>query len=812
MRLAFWAAAYVGGIALSLLHSQSAFWLGGVGILLALYFGWLRAWQLTVCVLCFAFGGIYGAYAISLAFAPATISETVLVPVVGKVVRGPEVDRPPPAYDQNENIAGATSQRFLLRIRTFSIGDQRIEGDLQVRTLSGIPRCAPGDLVAFSSRLVIPRGFANPGLPNSRLASAAKGMNWVCTLGSALEIKPLEVGQGWLPRRIAHFLRLALSRSIDRVLPLKHASFVRIMVLGERNSVGERLEEGFRAAGATHALSVSGLHLAVVVSLVFLLFRWGVSCIAWFALRFPPDRVAALLSLPLVWLYTFMTGEAVATVRSAWMATILLGGTLLGRPSSLAASMAFAALVMLVGNPLLFVDVSFQLSFVSVMALGLFAHMFLDDPSGQSPGIQHRIWRWLKGSLSATFAASLVTAPLVAHHFGEFTPAAPAGNLLLVPLVELVVLPCGLFGAILGLIHPWLAFIPLKLAGLGAGLSLLIAEGFRVIAPVLHIRRPNVFEMLGLLLAAGALLWGIRKSGQARMRWWKACGFMLAIAIGSLVVRDLQRRWSRDFSITFLDVGQGDAALVESPGGFVALVDGGGRYDQSFDTGARIIEPVLRARGINHLDLVVLSHPHPDHLNGLFRILERFQVDAIWTNGDRGGNPKYDDFVRLAARHGIPILAPVQTVHGPLTIQVLGPWLDGNIAAPPELGTNDASLVLRLVFAGKAILLPGDIAEAGEFELLGQSDLGAILASLVLKVPHHGSRYSSGEAFIDGVQPTLAVVSAGRFNSFGLPHPQAMARYTRRGIAILRTDQHGAINIRILPDGTVHATCMSDCR
>jgi competence protein ComEC len=264
--------------------------------------------------------------------------------------------------------------------------------------------------------------------------------------------------------------------------------------------------------------------------------------------------------------------------------------------------------------------------------------------------------------------------------------------------------------------------------------------------------------------------------------------------------------------MTFLDVGQGDAVLVESPGGFVALVDGGGRYDQSFDPGSRIIEPVLRARGIGHLDLVVLSHPHPDHLNGLFRIIERFQVDAIWTSGDRGGNPRYDEFLRLATQRRIPVRQPINLVHGPLTIQALGPWLDGTIAAPPGLGTNDASLVLRLVFAGRSLLLPGDIAEAGEFELHGQSTLGAVLTSDVLKVPHHGSRYSSGEPFLEDVHPNLAVISAGRFNSFGLPHPEAVARYVRRGIRLLRTDQHGAINLRIRPDGTLHATCMRDCR
>lgn len=811
MRLALWTAAYVFGIACSLLQSTIAFWLGIACTPLFLWLAWLKAWHLAGCALAMVAGCLYGVHAIDKALLPATIPENQVVSIIGKVVRGPEVDRAPVHEDANPDIEKA-NQRYRLQIRTRSIDGKPQEGDLILRTLSGIPYCAPGDEITFSSRLWVPLGFANPGMPNARLASAAKGMDWTGTLRKASEIKPLSTGKSWGPRRIAHALQLALSRSINRTLLPSQANFIRIMVLGERNSVGEKLEAGFRAAGATHALSVSGLHLAVVVSLVFFLFRWGIARFTWFALRFPPEPVAALLSLPLVWLYALMTGEAVATLRSAWMATILLLGLLLARPASLVASIAFAAWVLLLGNPLLLVDISFQLSFVSVMALGLFAQLFVTKPGEKAALIRHRVWQWVKGSLGTTLAASLVTAPLIAHHFGELTPFAPLGNLLLVPIVELVVLPCGLLGALLGLIHPWLAFLPLKVAGYGASLSLLIAEGFRRVAPIVYLRRPTIFETLGLVMVTGAFLWGLRVPRQTRLIWWKVGALALAISFGSMGIRDISRRWSKALSITFLDVGQGDAILVESPGNFVALVDGGGRYDQSFDPGARIIEPVLRARGINHLNLVVLSHPHPDHLNGFFRILERFQVDALWTSGDRGGNPRYDELLRLAAQRKISMPRPTDQVHGPLSIQVLGPWLDGIIAAPPGLETNDASLVLRLLFAGKAILLPGDIGEAGEFELHGQLALGATVASDVLKIPHHGSQTSSSETLLGDVQPGLAVLSVGRFNSFRLPHKEAMGRYVQQGIRILRTDQSGAIRLRIFPDGTSYATCIRDCR
>jgi competence protein ComEC len=397
-------------------------------------------------------------------------------------------------------------------------------------------------------------------------------------------------------------------------------------------------------------------------------------------LRVNATALAAALSLPAVVLYTLLTGEAIATLRSAFMAAVALGAMLVNRPFSLSASIAFAALVLLVQSPLALLDISFQLSFASVIALGFFAQRFSPAAPPKGASRLRRALGWLVRCLAASSVASLSTMPLVAHHFGEVTPVAPLGNLVLVPLVELAVLPCGLVGALLALFDPLLGAVPLWIAGLASRAALYGAEGFRRLAPIILVRYPNLLESAALVAGAGFLFYGLSRGTGPRARWLLSAFLAGSLAAGSLVVRDLRRKTADEMRVTFIDVGQGDSALLEGPGGFVMLVDGGGRYDDSFDTGARVVEPVLRARGIGRLDLVVLSHPHPDHLNGLLRVLARFEVGALWTSGDDGHNPKYRELLALAHQRGVATPLPAAFERHGIRVEPLGPWV-GDVVA-----------------------------------------------------------------------------------------------------------------------------------
>jgi competence protein ComEC len=799
MFLPFWVAALAVGIAASALLGPP--WLLALAALAAA----VGAWQVRqrrgrgIAAVALAAGALLGLCARPPPVVPLADAEPQVEEVLAGVIRGPD----------REDATGVRV-RIWLRVG----GGGRAAGAMLVLSAAAASvDVAPGDLVSFRAALRAPSGLANPGLPDARVAARAQGIDLFATLAPGESMRRLRAGSDWGPRRLAWRLRRAMGREIGARAPPAIAAFLLTVALGERAGVDDAVEDGFRAAGATHVLSVSGLHLAAVAGLVFFVIRRAAGAVPALALRVNAGRIAAAVALPVVGLYTLLSGEALATERSALMTSVALLGAVLGRRSALPTAVAAAALVLLIEAPMALFDVSFQLSFASVMALGLLSRRLAPQPASRGAAreapIARRMVVWLGRFGAATVAAGAVTAPIVAHHFGEVTPAAPLGNLALVPLIELAILPLALGGALLGIVHPALGWLPLKLAGWGAALALQVADLFRRGAPVVLVPAPNAPETLLLVAAAAALLAALGGVERRRLGW--AGAVLLALAGVSLGTRELVRRRSDEVRITFLDVGQGDAAVVEGPRNFVAVIDGGGSYDESFDTGARVVEPFLRARGIGHVDLVVLSHPHPDHLNGLMRVLARFPVGALWTSGDDGHNPRYTALLALARARAVPRPVPHQTKSGGLTLQPLGPWIGDDIGPPPGTSVNDASLVLRLTFGTRAVLFPGDLEGDGEGELVGRAAAGMAIGADVLKVPHHGSRTSSSEELLDSVRPGWAIISLGRHNRFHFPRPEVLARYRERRVRVLRTDEVGAVTVTIDRAGTMVASCARGC-
>jgi competence protein ComEC len=734
---------------------------------------------------------------------------------------------------------------------------------------------APGDRVRLRAALHLPLGRRNPGaLDAQRLALGRDIAAYASVLPDALVrwqagpalSTPLARAELSALRRVA-WLRERLHAAVTRgfssqsglepAIARERAALLLAVALGERGALqqadAEREQRGlptlegqFRAAGVAHVLSVSGLHLSVATWLCFVALAWALRQIAWLAQRCEVRRLAAAAAVPLAIFYTALTGAALPTVRALGAACLGLAALALGRRARPAEGMVAAVLWLVLpwhagSAALLCFEPSLQLSVAATWALA-FLRPLGGLPAGFGPArdrlgaralavARRTLWRLTEGST----AAMLATLPLCALYFSSVQGATLLGNLLVVPLIELGVLPAGLLGAAIAAVHPGLGDPLLALAGLGAACSCALAAKLAQLGWEIVVPAPPALVLglwgLGLL----ALL------GRRRLGW-----LLLGAAIGLLVL--LTRSPPGRLVLTALDVGQGDGVVIELPRGGVLVVDAGlraGLRPGDADAGRSVVAPFLRRRGHRRIDVLLASHPHPDHIGGILTLLEQFEVGELWTAasacrmpsradrslGRASSEALWAEVLALAARRGVAVTAPRTGMLGGASIHVLGPCLASDPALPcraaarPGLGHNDNSIVLRLGFAGRAVLLPGDIEGPGELALLARGGLpadpsslpaalspSALLRADVLKAPHHCSRTSSSEALLASVRPQAVICSVGQGNRFGFPHPDVVARYQAHGVAVLRTDRDGAIQVTVRASGALEiaTTVVSD--
>lgn len=579
---------------------------------------------------------------------------------------------------------------------------------------------------------------------------------------------------------------------------LGEGGLVGAMALGDRGGLTRQDRDDFALTGVSHAIAVSGQHLVLVVFLAFALLRALLARWFWLATRVSPRRVAAVLALLLAVGYTLMVGAPYSALRALAVAALFFVGAALGRQSRASDALATGALAILAASPGALFDVGFQLSVVAVAGL-----------LWVSPPLRVSIDRWLRVersptaprswsarvrrvvslTLSATLGATLVTAPLVAFYFQLVTPLGLLGSLVVVPLLELWVLPVAMLATALplGADGLWAA------AEAGAycarqGLDLLLALD----GAALRVCPPTVLECVALLLAAfAAVRW--RRFGFRLLAIVAAVVFVSSTSLGAGL-----RRWTSELRVTFLSVGHGDAALVQTPGGHAVLIDGGGAiHPGGFDVGRFVVVPALRALGVTHLDAIVLSHPHLDHAGGLAAVVRELEVKALWTSGlpfGRGA-AELERAVRdrrTPMRHFRAGDARVEL--GGVLFEALSPLTSAEEPAPyfDELGENDNSLVLRVRYGRFTALFPGDLEAEGE-HLLGTSTDG--LVSTLVKAPHHGSRTSSTAGFVASSRPRFVIYSVGEGNTFGFPHEDVVSRWRAAGASAWRTDLDGAVTV-----------------
>jgi competence protein ComEC len=684
----------------------------------------------------------------------------------------------PPAGEVRGGGDEPDRARFLLDLRSIWLDGREVQvtGRARITLLRPAEVPAYGERIRALFRLRRPRGYRNPGgfdYPGYLRTFGVTLEGWA---GEGAVLERRGVGEGDALHARAYAVRDRMSRAIHRLLPPDEAALLAAVTLGERSGLPRRVSEAFLGSGTYHIVAISGLNVSLLAGALYLLLK---------AIRVPA-RVGALLSMGLITFYAAMAGGSPSVVRAAVMADVYLLALVLDREADSWNSLALSSLILLLWQPLFLFDAGFQLTFVATWAILAAVDRV---PLDRIPAL----WRWAVAPVVVSVAAFLGTAPILASNFHRISPIGILANLAIVPLSGLLTGAGMLFALLATVIPDSLSLFAALIASL-IDLMVSVADRFaRLPFASVPVFSPSPAMVGCYYVALGACGIG------AGRRWLKWTGGSAVLGFAILVCVRLYALHSTErLSITVLDVGQGDAIVVELPGRRTMLIDGGGLYDERFDIGEQVVVPFLLSRWISSLDLVVLSHPHPDHLNGLKAVLRHFPVGQVWDGGQRVGSPGYLWFEEELRAKRIPHKIIRAGYHAstfdPVTITVLHPrasLLRGSRRGHSS-DVNSNSLVLRLRYKEVAILFAGDIEEEAE-HLLVERD--ADLSATVMKVPHHGGRTSSTQSFLERVRPTVAIVSAGHRNPFRHPHPETLDRYRAIGTTLYRTDRDGAVTI-----------------
>ncbi len=457
------------------------------------------------------------------------------------------------------------------------------------------------------------------------------------------------------------------------------------------------------------------------------------------------------------------------------MITVFMLALFLQRKTHFYNTLALAACVILLIYPHSLFTPSFQLTFMSL----LFIVICTERLSPLFARMKSGILRWSSSTLLATAAAMLGTAPIVLYYFYGINPLSLLHNLITVPLMGVGATVLSL----IGMMHPWGRPL-LILAGYitQVNVALLHALDFGYLYPLVRPRFSEIVLYYGLVMA---LLYVDRKRVAALL----FCALIPLCAVQ--VYADYCERFNTGLRIHFIDVGAGDAALIEAPGGLRILIDGGGYPGTDFDMGRQVIAPFLLYRKVRTIDYVINTHPHADHIGGLSYVLRHFKVSHLVTAGFFPRERLFLELAGIAAARGVPRLTWRKgdgIEAGAFRIDTLYP-----ADAPPFDNLNDTSLVLKVRHGETTFLLPADITSDVEGQLVRSC---VPLKSDVLKLPHHGSASSSSFAFLYAVRPKLGVLSGADGFIKDLPSRETLLRYKALSIPVLRTDMQGLIEVR----------------
>jgi competence protein ComEC len=648
------------------------------------------------------------------------------------------------------------------------------------------------DCIRFSGPIRPIRNFSNPGAFDYQLFLKRQGI-WGAVhtgidkidvilddnpSGLILCIQHLEKTRN----RFYHYVMTSLNNRDG-------AHILAALVTGIKYRLPTDIRDLFAKAGTSHLLAISGLHMGIL-SLIFFFFIYRLlSVFPRLLIGARARKTAGIITLIPLCLFGLFSGFSPATQRAFIMTAIFMFSFLGEKQSHPINTLAGAGILILLADPAALFSISFQLSFTAVLFI-ILGMGIIGRYGGFTIAV---IPKFMMSICVLTVLAGFGTFPLIAGYFNLVSLVQIPANLVLVPVIGFVCLPLGLAGLMVWPLAPGLSDGLLEIG------AVLVSLCLKYIAWLTKI--PFAWSYLPSLSANDIMVIYAVMAAVFFVLYGKKTKPVVGIFIGILIlgclygIQGIRQKGvlPANMTITVLDVGQGNAALVRTIEGKTILVDGGGfSGGTGFDVGRYVVAPFLWRQGITTLDMVILTHPDSDHMNGLVFILENFTVGALVKNRDISTRQSFERIMAACRSKQIPTFVPG------CEKDRLG-WDRTRLiffqcaSVHPGLNPNDNSVVFKLELDNFSMFFPGDIMEKRERLLVGSPEKN--LASTILLAPHHGSNTSSTPGFIDLIHPESVIISCGFNNPYRFPHPEVMDRYRQKDIQIFRTDDHGAVTI-----------------
>ena len=626
-----------------------------------------------------------------------------------------------------------------------------------------------GSELKFTGQFNLPKGVRNPGGFDYRRYLAQKGVS-----GSIFALSD-SIVKGSGRRRFflieaGSFLRMRIVGVIERSLPKQQAGLLNGILIGYRDGLSNEVKDAFSDAGLTHIMAVSGANVAFLVFPLLFIFK---------KLRIRPT-VTNILVIAFLIIFVFITGFEPSVLRAVIMAIVILTGKILSKEADIYTSISFAAILLLIYSPYMLFNIGFQLSFAATLSLimlyknikKLIKCRFIPDKAADV--------------LAATLAAQIGVLPVMVYFFNKISIISVLTNILVVPLIEVITI-LGMLMAVLGQLSIIFSQLPGYINCILLSFVLYVSKiSASLPFSTLRLITPSILAILAYYTAVWFLL--LYMPGRIIVIKFRyiAAVFSVAVIIAAWAFLTPDK-----LEVIFLDVGEGDSTFIRTCTGKTILLDGGGSTNPDLQStiGESVIIPFLLDRGITKLDLVIASHGHSDHIQGLIPVLSELKVSNLIIPS-AADEKEFKVLLQTADRRGVKVdrcvKGDVIKVDDKTCFDVLNPLMDTgtNISS-----LNNTSLVLKLYYGEADVLFTGDVQKEVENLLL---DSKTDLSADIVKIAHHGSVTSTSKAFIDVIKPKAAVISVGR-NNFGHPSSKVVEMLEDCGIKLFRTDEDGAV-------------------